>query len=91
LAAVGFAQYRKHLQPQRLLADMNRVVPWDPLVDLIAPEDPKGEGVGRRPVGLERMLRIYCLQQWFNPFRTYLAPIADRLYAGNTRVPPRPY
>jgi len=35
-----------------------------PLIDLIAPVYPKGEGAGRPPVGLERMLRIRCLQHW---------------------------
>jgi IS5 family transposase len=33
---------------------------------LIAAAYPKGEGAGRLPVGLERMLRIDCLQHWFN-------------------------
>ncbi len=32
---------------------------------LIEPVDPRQRN-GRRPVGLERMLRIYFLQQWFN-------------------------
>jgi IS5 family transposase len=38
---------------------------WAELVALIEPHDPKA-GNGRPPVGLERMLRIYFLQQWFN-------------------------
>lgn len=33
---------------------------------MIAPIDPKAEGPGRPPVGVERMLRLHCLQQWFN-------------------------
>jgi len=44
---------------------MEVVVPWADLVALIAPHYPRA-GNGRRPVGLERMLRIYFLQQWFN-------------------------
>ena len=44
---------------------MDRVVPWSGLCDLISPYYPDS-GQGRPPVGLERMLRIYCLQQWFN-------------------------
>ena len=66
LAASGFERYRKRTRREQFLADMNRVVPWGPLVDLIAPVYPKGEGAGRPPVGLERMLRIHCLQHWFN-------------------------
>jgi len=44
---------------------MERVVPWAALCSLIEPFYPKGE-TGRLPFGVERMLRIYCLQQWFN-------------------------
>jgi transposase, IS5 family len=41
------------------------VVPWGELCARIEPYYPKA-GNGRPPVGLERMLRIYFLQQWFN-------------------------
>ena len=40
-------------------------MPWAKLCGLIEPHYPKGSN-GRPPVGLERMLRIYFLQQWFN-------------------------
>jgi IS5 family transposase len=45
---------------------VNAVVPWARLLELIAPVYPKGEGAGRPPVGLERMLRIHFLQHRFN-------------------------
>src|SRR5256714_13474896 len=44
---------------------MEQVVPWGELCALVAPHYPQ-PGKGRRPVGVERMLRIYFLQQWFN-------------------------
>jgi IS5 family transposase len=44
---------------------MDRVVPWATLCALIEPFYPKA-GNGRPPVDLERMLRIYFLQNWFN-------------------------
>src|ERR1700758_1353610 len=44
---------------------MERVVPWSALCALIESFYPK-PGNGRPPVGVERMLRIYFLQQWFN-------------------------
>jgi IS5 family transposase len=44
---------------------MERVVPWSALCELIEPVYPK-PGNGRPPVGVERMLRIYFLQQWLN-------------------------
>jgi IS5 family transposase len=50
---------------ERFLAEMDAVIPWAELRALIAPHYPKA-GNGRQPIGLERMLRIYFLQQWFN-------------------------
>lgn len=50
---------------ERFLAEMNAVVPWGQLTGLIAPHYPKGTG-GRPAMPLERMLRIYFMQQWFN-------------------------
>src|SRR5205823_6303809 len=44
---------------------MEQVVPWGELCALVEPHYPK-PGKGRPPVGVERMLRIYFLQQWFN-------------------------
>lgn len=50
---------------ERFLAEMNAVVPWARLTALIAPHYPKGTG-GRPTMPLERMLRVYFMQQWFN-------------------------
>jgi IS5 family transposase len=44
---------------------MDAVIPWPQLMARIEPHYPKA-GRGRRPHDLERMLRIYFLQQWFN-------------------------
>src|SRR5437762_9149560 len=65
LAAVGFERYTKVTRRAEFLAEMERVVPWLALCALIEPFYPK-PGNGRPPVGVERMLRIYFLQQWFN-------------------------
>jgi len=65
LAAVGFERYAKTTRRAAFLAEMERVVPWSALCALIEPFYPK-PGNGRPPVGVERMLRIYFLQQWFN-------------------------
>jgi IS5 family transposase len=43
---------------------VEKVVPWGRLVGVVEPHYPKGER-GRPPVGIERMLRIYFLQQWY--------------------------
>jgi len=65
-AEASFEQYRKTTRRERFLDEMNRVVPWAELVAVIEPVYPKADGPGRPPVGIERMLRVLCLQQWFN-------------------------
>lgn len=65
-AEAGFEIHRKATRRELFLAQMERVVPWEKLCAVIEPVYPKVEGAGRRPVGLERMLRIYFLQQWFD-------------------------
>lgn len=50
---------------ERFLAEMDAVIPWAPLLALIAPHYPKA-GHGTQPMPLARMLRIYFVQQWFN-------------------------
>ena len=64
-SATGFERYVKTTRRAAFLAEMEQVVPWRELCALIEPVYPK-PGHGRPPVGLERMLRIYFLQQWFN-------------------------
>jgi hypothetical protein len=65
LATPGFERYGKTTPRATFLAEMERVVPWPALCGLTEPFYPKA-GNGRPPVGVERMLRIYFLQQWFN-------------------------
>lgn len=67
LAVNDFERFRKPTRREKFLAEMNTVVPWAQLVALIEPFYPKATSVGGRPpVGLERMLRIHCLQLWFD-------------------------
>jgi IS5 family transposase len=61
----GFERYTKKTRRAKFLEEMEQVVPWKKLCALIEPHYPDG-GTGRPPVGVERMLRIYFLQQWFN-------------------------
>jgi transposase, IS5 family len=63
--ANGFERYAKKTRRAEFLEEMELVVPWAKLVGLVEPHYPQA-GNGRRPVGVERMLRIYFLQQWFN-------------------------
>jgi IS5 family transposase len=59
-----YAGKKKVTRREKFLGEMEQVVPWTRLVARIEPHYPKGER-GRPPVGLERMLRIYFLQQWY--------------------------
>jgi transposase, IS5 family len=62
------AQYEPYRRPTRrdvFLGTMEQIVPWAALCSVIEPHYPKA-GNGRPPVGLERMLRMYFVQHWFN-------------------------
>lgn len=63
-AQAEYAGKKKVTRRERFLADMERVVPWARLCALIKPHYPSGKR-GRPPIGIERMLRIYFLQQWY--------------------------
>jgi len=64
-ASLAWSSKGRTTRRERFLAEMNAVVPWERLLALIAPYYPKGAS-GRPPMPLERMLRIYFMQQWFN-------------------------
>ena len=69
---LGFGDYeqstaRKRTKRERFLAQMEAVVPWKALIDLIEPSYPKtGSKGGRPPYPLETMLRIQLMQQWYD-------------------------
>ena len=54
----------KKTRKQVFLDQMDQVVPWAALVELIAPYYPEGK-TGRPPFSLATMLRIHFMQQWF--------------------------
>ena len=59
-----FADKKKITRREKFLARMEEMIPWADLLAVIEPYYPKGER-GRPPIGLERMLRVYFLQQWY--------------------------
>jgi IS5 family transposase len=68
VAADQNAEYEQYRRPTRrdvFLATMEEIVPWPELCSVIEPHYPTGSG-GRPPIGLERMLRMYFVQHWFN-------------------------
>jgi len=66
-ADAEFAAKKKVTRRERFLAEMEQVVPWAVLLAVLAAHYfPDSEGRrGRPPIGLDRMLRMYFLQQWF--------------------------
>lgn len=66
LADATFEKFRKPTRRERFLAEMDKVIPWRELCQVIAPFYPKNTGAGRPVAGLERMLRLHFVQHWFN-------------------------
>jgi len=63
----GYFDKGKKTRREIFLGEMEATMPWSRLCALIEPHYPKGSPAGGRPpLPLERMFRIYCLQQWYN-------------------------
>src|ERR1017187_6385507 len=59
-----FAEKKKITRREKFLTRLAAVIPWTKLLAVIEAFYPKGER-GRPPIGLERRLRVYFLQQWY--------------------------
>lgn len=64
-ATLGLKLNVKRTRKRVFLEEMGSVVPWAALVALVEPHYPKG-ATGRPPMGIEVMLRVHFLQQWFS-------------------------
>ena len=64
-AAKGFEVHGRATRKAAFLAKMEALVPWAEVCALIEPHYPKA-GNGRKPIGIERMLRMYMIANWFN-------------------------
>ena len=65
LADGSFEKYRKKTRKEVFLDERDQIIPWQDLTAVIKPFYPEPKGAGRRPKGIERMLRIHFLQHWF--------------------------
>jgi len=69
---LGFSDYeqttaKKQTKREKFLAEMEAVVPWQALIELIEPHYPKtSKKGGRPPYPLATMLRIHLLQHWYS-------------------------
>ncbi len=90
-----FQKYGRKSRRELFLDEMERIVPWSALSSLVAPHYPKA-GNGRRPVGLEIMLRAYFVQQWFNlsdpgvEEALYESPVLQRFVGVDLGAAPAP-
>jgi len=63
-ASLAYDNKKKKTKREKFLQEMDRVIPWKDLVQIIEGYYPKA-GNGRQPMPLEMMLRIYFMQQWY--------------------------
>jgi IS5 family transposase len=63
-ASLAYDSKKKKTRREKFLEEMGEVIPWGKIIDVIRPHYPKA-GNGRQPMGLEMMLRIYFMQQWY--------------------------
>ena len=59
-ASAEYALKKKRTRREKCVADMERVVPWARLIAVIEPLYPTSGRVGRQPIGVPRMLRMYA-------------------------------
>ena len=62
-AELEFGAKKKRTRRERFLAELDALTPWAELQAQIEPFYPRGQGRGRPPMGLARMLRMYLVQQ----------------------------
>lgn len=62
---IEYSFRKKKTKREEFLEIMDEIIPWDEWVGVIKPYYPNGKR-GRPPMGIEKMLRMYLLQIWFN-------------------------
>jgi IS5 family transposase len=90
-----FQKYGRKSRRELFLDEMEQIVPWSGLLALVRPHYAVA-GNGRRPVGLEIMLRTYFVQQWFNlsdpgvEEALYESPVLQRFVGVDLGAAPAP-
>ncbi len=65
LSDIEYSRRRKKARREQFLDAMEEIIPWEEYSGMIQPVYPQGKR-GRRPIGVETMLRMYLLQKWFS-------------------------
>ena len=74
LSALSDELSQVRTKKREFLAEIDRIVPWEKWISIIKPYYYKGER-GNKPYDLERMLRIYLVQNLYN--LSYMAAVAE--------------
>lgn len=64
-ASLAYDNKKKKTRREKFLEEMDQVIPWEELLKIVKKYYPKA-GNGRQPMPVERMLRIYFMQQWYS-------------------------
>lgn len=65
-ASLSYTAKKKKTRKEKFLEQMEACVPWARFRAILAPCYPKGGQRGGQPIGMDTMLRVYLMQQWFN-------------------------
>jgi len=63
-ASLAYENKKKKTRREKFLEEMNQIIPWEELLQIVKEYYPVA-GNGRHPIPMERMLRIYFMQQWY--------------------------
>jgi len=83
-ASLAYDNKKKKTRREKFLEEMDQVIPWAELLKIVRKYYPKA-GNGRQPMPLERMLRIYFMQQWYGLSDPAME---DALYDSESDLPP---
>ena len=65
LSDIKYSNRKKKTKREEFLDSMDQIIPWEHWIDLIKVHYPSGKR-GRPTRGIETMLRMYLMQNWFN-------------------------
>ena len=65
LSDLEYSNRKRKTKREQFLEMMDQIIPWEHWVEIIKPYYPSGKR-GRPPMGIETMLRMYLMQDWFN-------------------------
>lgn len=82
-ASLAWQGKKRATRKELFLRQMQQCIPWSRLLAVIEPHYPKAGRRGGQPMGMQVMLRMYLMQQWFNLSDPAMArcPLRDRIHA----------